>query len=458
MCGISGIINKSGQPVSNALIENITNLVFHRGPDGSDYFHHSNISLGHRRLSIIDLSEDGKQPMHYLNRYTITYNGEIFNYIELRNELKTYGYSFNTASDTEVILAAYDKWKDDCPNKLNGMWAFAIFDKEKKILFCSRDRYGIKPFYFINSTEYFSFGSEIKQLLPFISKRKVNNKILADYLLNDLLEHSNETFFEEIFKLPTANNLIYNLNDSTYIINQYYTIKHINEYSKLNLKDACELYKEKFSESVKLRLRSDVKVGTCLSGGLDSSSVASVASKLFHENSSEKFMAVTAKSQESETDETYFAQLVAKNAMLDYNELFPNETQFSQTLDKVISLQEEPFISPSVFMQYFVFEKAKQLGCIVMLDGQGGDETLLGYERHYVSHFLNSSPALLLKELYLASAHSKLSLAKLFSYYLYFSLDFPKKLRPEKLFPYVKKPLFESAAQKLLKPLFSCKK
>ena len=166
MCAISGIIYKNG--VSKSLIESeinkITEIVKHRGPDGFGYYVDNNLALGHRRLSILDLSEAGKQPMAYENRYFITFNGEIYNYIEVRKELINLGFVFKTATDTEVILAAYHKWGNECVHKFNGMWAFAIYDKVKNILFCSRDRFGVKPFYYTEQKGKFIFGSEIKFL------------------------------------------------------------------------------------------------------------------------------------------------------------------------------------------------------------------------------------------------------------------------------------------------------
>jgi asparagine synthase (glutamine-hydrolysing) len=375
MCGISGIIKKDSA-VTQEEIKKINNIASHRGPDGEGYFLENNLALGHRRLSIIDLSDNGKQPMSYLERYVITFNGEIYNYIELREELVSLGYKFKSKTDTEVILAAYDKWGEGCVNKFNGMWAFAILDKKEKIVFCSRDRFGVKPFYYFSNSKVFGFSSEIKQLLPLQEKNILNSEEFLSFLVFGVLNISEETFFNGIKKLPPSHNLIFHLNKFTYEIKKYYLLKE----------ESARSFKDTFIDSVKLRLRSDVKVGTSLSGGLDSSLVAAVASK-FYKNSTEKFMAIHGKSLEKKTDESRFANLLANYSDLDIHTIEPNPTDFIQNIDEVILTQEEPFLSPSIFMQYFVFKKAKELGLKVMLDGQGADEILLGY-KHYFPRLL----------------------------------------------------------------------
>src|SRR5664280_71562 len=183
MCGISGIIDKNSQIIGKHEIKKMNDLIVHRGPDDEGYYFGDNFAFGHRRLSIIDVSSYGHQPMTYDNKYTIVYNGEVYNYIEIKEELLKEGYVFHTKSDTEVILASYDRWGSDCVKRFNGMWAFAIFDKEKKIIFCSRDRFGVKPFYYTEVNGRFIFGSEIKQLLAFLPERYVNKKILMDYMI-----------------------------------------------------------------------------------------------------------------------------------------------------------------------------------------------------------------------------------------------------------------------------------
>ena len=421
MCGIAGIINLFKSPVNEYLIAEMIDLINHRGPDGYGYYFHENIAFGHKRLSIIDLTDGGSQPMFYQNKYVIIYNGEIYNYLEIREELKTLGYQFGSNSDTEVILAAYDKWGKDCVNKFNGMWAFAIHDKVRNLIFCSRDRFGVKPFYYHQGSALFCFGSEIKQLTGFLSKRIVNKKILMDYLVLSIEDHNEETFFEGIYKLQPAHNLFFDLNTNAISLERYYSIKIDKKYSQLEEKEAIKLYKQELERSIQYRLRSDVKVATCLSGGVDSSSIASVAAILYKNASGNNFSAITAKSTDINTDETNYAQMVADKSELDWHVVEPTTKDFLNVVDKVIRTQEEPFGSPSIIMQYFVFEKAKEIKCPVMLDGQGGDETLLGYERYYPAYLLSLSWYKRILEFINSSKNSKLSKKDLFLYFLYFT-------------------------------------
>ena len=376
MCGISAIVSKD-----LSMIQEMTDLVAHRGPDASDVWFGEGFALGHRRLSILDLSDDGKQPMpHQVTGNTIVFNGEIYNYIEIREELKLLGHVFKTKTDTEVILSAYAEWGGECTKRFNGMWAIIIHDKKKDQLFISRDRFGVKPLYYFKSETVFALGSEIKQLFLF-TPRKANINYLTNYLVTGLLEYSDETFFDKILKLTPSHNMIYELKTGKTNITRYYDLKQ-KELKKTTVEEATREFSGLFNSSIDLRLRSDVKVGTCLSGGLDSSAVATVASDKYQGGN---FQGIFAKSSEKETDESFYAELVAKTKNIDLNTIMPSYEDFSAQIEKVIYTQEEPFVSPSIFMQYFVMAKAKEIGCKVMLDGQGGDETLLGYEKYYPS-------------------------------------------------------------------------
>lgn len=383
MCGISGIISKDYKCVKQEKLKQINSIIAHRGPDDEGFYFEKNFAFGHRRLAILDLSKEGHQPMHYLDNYTITYNGEIYNYLELKEELILDGYSFQSKTDTEVILASYDKWGEECVLKFNGMWAFAIYDKKKEIIFCSRDRFGIKPFYYSNVENEFIFGSEIKQIITFQSDRFANKDVVLDFLLLSREEHNDNTFFRDVKKLPQSCNLVYSLTTNEFEIKKYYNLTIDNIVNSLDETDSINTYRKAFEKAVELRLRADVKVGTCLSGGLDSSAIASVASKLYHKKSDDKFCAITAKSIEEKTDESHYAKKVVDYADLQWNTICPSTEDFIKNIDEVISTQEEPFGGPSVFMQYFVMKKAKEVGCTVMLDGQGGDETLVGYETYF---------------------------------------------------------------------------
>jgi asparagine synthase (glutamine-hydrolysing) len=421
MCGIAGIISLNDTEIVQSQLESMVNIISHRGPNGSGFFLDHRVALGHARLSILDLSNAAAQPMWFAKKYVIVYNGEVYNYVELGDKLKSLGYNFKTSSDTEVILAAYDYWGENCVNEFNGMWSFAIFDIGKQKIFCSRDRFGVKPFYYNISEDNFVFGSEIKQILEFLPSRKVNKQILVDYLILSLLEHNENTFFEGIKKLPPAHNLIFDLKTNKISIKRYFSIKIDEAVGKLSEEDSILLFQKEFERSIKFRLRSDVKVATCLSGGLDSSSVAAIASSFYNKNSGKKFSAITARSTNSLQDETQYAAKVVNSSDLDWHVIEPQKEDFLKALDEVIITQEEPFGGPSVIMQYYVFKKAKEINAPVMLDGQGGDETLLGYERYYPA-FLLSLP---LKERYKAftnsAKNSKLSLFELLLYFFYFT-------------------------------------
>jgi asparagine synthase (glutamine-hydrolysing) len=422
MCGIAGVVHLNGKGVERKDLEHMVELIQHRGPDGFGFFVEDNIGLGHARLSILDLSEAGAQPMYFEDKYVIVYNGEVYNYLEIGEELKSFGYTFKSGSDTEVILAAYDKWGEDCVHKFNGMWSFVIYDKIQVKLFCSRDRFGVKPFYFYKTTDSIYFGSEIKQLLDFVPEKKVNKNILLDYIVLSLLEQSDETFFEGIKKLLPSHNLVIDLKTNTYSISRYYSIKIDKSLINLSEHEAVELYQKEFDRAVKYRLRSDVKVATCLSGGLDSSAVASFASKLYQSNSGIKFSAITAKSTDKKKDETGYASKVAERCDLDWHVIEPTTSDFLEVIDEVIKTQEEPFGGPSIVMQYYVFKKAKEIKAPVMLDGQGGDETLLGYERYFPAYLLSLPLKERIKGFINSSKNSKLSKKELLLYYLYFTI------------------------------------
>jgi asparagine synthase (glutamine-hydrolysing) len=446
MCGITGIINKDSSAVDASELRRMNNLIAHRGPDGEGFYESGSLAFGHRRLAIIDLSSDGHQPMHFQDRLVITFNGEIYNYIEIREELKNLGYHFKSKSDTEVILAAYDKWGEDCVQKFNGMWAFAIHDKQNNIVFCSRDRFGVKPFYYRESNSCFKFGSEIKQLINLHGENKANKDLIAHYLFTGMHDHENRTFFEGVLKIPPSHNLIYDISKKEFSLKRYYSIKQNDQGSN---------YSEKLINAIKLRLRSDVKVGTCLSGGLDSSTIAAIASEIYHKESSESFNAIHAKSIEKDTDESAYAIQVADHAKLKLHITEPSPQDFKKYFDEVIYTQEEPFGSPSIYLQYFVMMKAKEINCKVMLDGQGGDETLLGYERYYAPAFTTFLKEngfwVALKEIYLSRKNNtKMGLLNIAKYiagtffimirkmYLSYKLGFFKKEAIPKSFEYWK--------------------
>jgi asparagine synthase (glutamine-hydrolysing) len=423
MCGISGIINKNRSVVKFEEIKKINDLISHRGPDGEGFYNGENFAFGHRRLSIIDLTDGGRQPMPYLDKYWITYNGEVYNYIELREELLTNGYKFGSGSDTEVILAAYDKWGKDCLQKFNGMWAFAIYDITKQNIFFARDRFGVKPLYYTNTPDKFIFGSEIKQLIALQHEVRANRNVIVESLLTNVDGHTEETFFEGVNKFPQGHFAQYDLLDNAFQIERYYTLNINEDVKKMPFEEARKQLRMLFEDSVKLRLRSDVRVGTCLSGGLDSSATSAMGSIHYNYNKQTlgKFIGIHAKSQDSESDESNFAKIVSDYLDLDLHIVEPKMDNFVGKIDELIYTQEEPFGSPSMFMGWHVFEKAKELGCKVMLNGQGGDEVLLGYERYYASYLFSLPISKFIQQSREVSLNSKLTFKEVILYYFYFT-------------------------------------
>lgn len=387
MCAIAGIVHKSDAPVSAVELDRAVDLAAHRGPDGRGTFRSRNLGLGHRRLAIVDLSDDGLQPMHYAEGLlTLTFNGEIYNYLELRKELSARGVSFRTQTDSEVILAAYSEWGADCVSRFNGMWAFAIYDAARNQIFLSRDRFGVKPLFFIDEPGTFAFASEIGQLLPLLGPRPTDLDRVRCFLLTGGLDLDNHTFFGGISKLPAGSSAIYDLVSHRLSIQSYYSLRARPDFQSLDDHDALKLFACTLEDSVKLRLRSDVLVGTCLSGGLDSSSIATLASNLVGSKGPTSFNAITAISEDKTTDETPFARSVVEHSHLDWVRVKPSYQDFTDSLPSIVVAQQEPFGGPSLTMQYFVMKAARENGIKVLLDGQGGDETLLGYEKYYYTY------------------------------------------------------------------------
>ena len=393
MCGIAGILSKS-HPVQIRELKKMTDIIHHRGPDGDGHWIHEtgNIGLGHRRLSIIDLSNHASQPMHFGNgRYTITFNGEIYNYLELREDLIKDGVTFSSNSDTEVLLALYAKKGADCLEYLDGMFAFAIWDEHEKVLFCARDRFGEKPFHYAFTNDgKFVFGSEIKQLFEVGIDRKINQKILYNFFQNPHVLHDprnpEETFYQEVQRLEPAHFMIVTP-DLKVVKKRYWDLNMESENNEISIQDAANTFYELMLQSVKLRLRSDVPVGSSLSGGLDSSTIVCLIDKL-NANQTIAQKTFSARFKNFERDEGKFMQMVIDSTNVEPHFTFPDEQKFVSDFKKVCWHQEEPFSGPSVFAQWEVMKLAKQQDVTVLLDGQGADESLAGY--HYFFHtYLN---------------------------------------------------------------------
>jgi len=397
MCGICGIISNNNE---NIMVENIRSMMKvmkHRGPDDEGAFIEKNIGLGFVRLSILDLSDAGHQPMlvesgklqvESESRYVIVYNGEVYNYIEIREELKAKGFVFRTNTDTEVVLNSYIEWGEDCLDKFNGMWAFCIYDREKQELFFARDRYGVKPFYYYRDNEKFLFASELPPILSILkSKPEVNNQAIFDYLVFNRTDQTEDTFYTGIKKLQHGNAMKFNLNEKNPIIWKWYDLrKRVENYRNsiivsLPKSDSIIIdnYRELFSSAVGLRLRSDVPVGVCLSGGLDSSSIVSILLKDYQKSDLNTFSAVYKTGETG--DESKFI-----NEYRQYlNNMFfttPNSDTLFSDMWSFVRTQGEPVPSTSPYAQFKVMELAKG-NVVVTLDGQGADEQLAGYHYFY---------------------------------------------------------------------------
>jgi asparagine synthase (glutamine-hydrolysing) len=420
VCGISGIVHKDNTPVDKTTVAQMTGLVRHRGPDGEGYFFGAHFALGHRRLAILDLTPAGNQPMHYLDRYVVVFNGEVYNFVELRQELEALGYRFRTRTDVEVVLAAYDCWGEQCVHRFNGMWAFALYDRRHEILFCSRDRFGVKPFYYAETDKAFAFASEIKQLLPLFGERRANPGKIVDYLVLGLEEYDDESFFAGIRKLPPGHNLHYDVRSHRHEVKRYYELPVDSSLARVDEREAIALFRKELERAVTIRLRADVQVGTCLSGGLDSSTVATLASAAYQSQTGRRFVAITAKASDPRVDETPYAERVARAANLEWHVVAPQRADFIAALEEVVRAQEEPFGSPSVFLQYFVMRTAREVGCPVLLDGQGGDECLLGYERYFTAYLRSLPLPSMAREFLNCARHSRLSAWRLALFTFYF--------------------------------------
>ncbi len=431
MCGICGYIGHNID--KEVIIERMLKEIKHRGPDDSGVWLDHQLTLGHNRLSILDITKNGHQPMVRGN-LVIVFNGEIYNYKEIRNELKvTKGQVFFTQTDTEVILVAWEVWGEQALEKFRGMWAFALYNSCTGELILSRDRFGIKPLYYYRDKDKFAFSSEIKALLtiPGIS-RKACLSTISDYLVIGYHDHRTETFFEDIKQVPAGNCLKINVRNNTHSIYCYYDLYK----SIYGVKSTIEQFEEIFNETIILHLRSDVPIGACLSGGLDSSSIATAASVIVRHNNGNEFHAITAKSEDPRNDETEYARQVVERMGLTWHLTKPSVYDFQDHWDKCIWHQDEPTGGPSIFMQYWVMKKAKEVGLKVMLDGQGGDECLLGYERYYPSfllHLLGKGRWKRALQEYMAiTDNSKLNNKQLLLYALYFLSPNIRKLRYKK--------------------------
>ncbi len=386
MCGIAGIITPNESMIKRSILKSMADTLAHRGPDAEGFWMNrsNNVGFAHRRLSVIDLTDSGSQPMHYLQRYTIVYNGEIYNYIEIKKDLQKAGYNFISASDTEVILAAYDFYKERCLQHFDGMFAFAIWDEKLQQLFCARDRFGEKPLYYFSSPEVFAFASEMKALWAIGIEKTVEKKLMLNYLsLGHVQNPSNksQTFFSDVFSLPPAHFAVFELRSMKLSIRNYWSID--KQYTReIKSADAESILKTLLSLSVERRLRSDVPVGTSLSGGLDSSTIAYLVDQLLSKKSNAGFKTFSAVFPGFKKDESAYIHEMSARLNAENFVVTPTADELIRDFEKLTYHQEEPFTSSSIYAQFKVYQLAKENGVKVLLDGQGADETMAGYHRY----------------------------------------------------------------------------
>ena len=405
MCGIAGIYDRNGVNKADAVL--MSRILQHRGPDDEGFLlanehavktfsgndtikslansehieksdFNANLMLLHRRLSIIDVSENGHQPMCAENQnFSIVFNGEIYNYKEIRTTLEQKGTIFQSESDTEVVLKAFITWGAACVNQFVGMWAFAIYQHKEKKLFLSRDRFGIKPLYFYKTAHFFAFASEIKALLSLAKVDKtISNENLGSYLAYGTTHQPYENLYVNIKDLEPGCNYEIDINTLSSKKEVYFSVNHPVE-PLANNQHLTEQFEVLFSDSIALHLRSDVEIGSCLSGGLDSSAIVYFAAQQLGDKKMKTF---TAAYQNKEVDESNYAQFVA-NSLSNVTDhyTYPDATTFLKDLDKMIYHQDLPIGSTSIFAQWEVMKFANQHQVKVLLDGQGADEILGGY-------------------------------------------------------------------------------
>lgn len=421
MCGIAGIYRHTGTtPDDIMLVQRMLTVLRHRGPDDEGVLAGTHAVFGHRRLSILDTSARGHQPMTR-GQWTVVFNGEIYNYLELRRELAGIGEVFHTDSDTEVLLASWDRWGRDCLAKFEGMWAFALLHRATGEMVLARDPFGIKPLHVHHANGTVLFASEIKALLAAGVSPRANPTALAQYLVAGMSDYSSCTFFAEVEQVPPGGWIEFTSRGEIRRGIYYDLAKRIEGQPPTDIAD----FHSALTRSIELHFRSDVPIGTCLSGGLDSSTVAAIGAGLMRSQGGGRFAAITASSGDPLTDEVSFARKVVEHSLLDWSVISPSYDDFARDIRSCLFHQDEPVVGPSVYLQYSVMREAKHRGIKVLLDGQGGDESLLGYERYYATFFksclLNGYWGRAAREFLYATRHSKLGFASLLAHAMVFS-------------------------------------
>lgn len=383
MCGIAGIINKKGFRPDEKEIQIMNDKMSHRGPDAEGVYIHRSIGLGHRRLSIIGLSENGSQPMcSHDKRYTVSFNGEIYNYIELRNMLRKTGACFKTDTDTEVILEAYRYWGINCTKYFNGMWSIALYDKIKNQIFISRDRFGVKPLYICETENEFIFASEIKCITAVRPEEKTADVIQIARFLRGIQEDMDEhTFYKNIHNFPKSYNMIYNVDTNEKKYQEYWRVDIAKFQKKWKCKNPYKKFLELLEDSIKIRLRADVKIGASLSGGLDSSTIVGIINKKFKTNI-HTFSSIY---NEKDCNEKEFIDCMNRHAHTIPHSIYPDKSKdIMQDMKDLVYYHDGPCYSASPYSGYCVYRGVGNR-VKVLLDGQGADELFGGYLLFYNS-------------------------------------------------------------------------
>lgn len=375
MCGIAGFIDAQlSADVMRTMTFGMLKKIEHRGPEDSSVFIDGPVALGHNRLKIIDLSNEANQPFEY-DDVVVAFNGEIYNYIEVKQTLAQKGFRFRTQGDTEVLCAAYKYWGEKCVEQFTGMWAFALWDKTQKKLFCSRDRFGIKPFYYYTRGEQLYFGSEYKALktLPHFSTQ-VNREQINRGLQMAWTGFRQETFYAGLKMLEPAHCLVWQ--NGTTKIYKYWDIDFSKKHTSLTFEEKKERFYALFSESVRLHARSDVPNGTCLSGGLDSSAISGMYNELLPES---KLKSFTVYFEDGVDERPFVYEVVKKYPNLVPYYYTPTAQEITDHFHSMAYHADTPVLGSSYISHYFLMKLAKSEGVTVVIDGQGSDEMFGGY-------------------------------------------------------------------------------
>ena len=407
MCGVV-FVNSSSVDLVGSI-----NSIKHRGPDNQAVVGKYECQFGHARLSIIDLNVRSNQPFSFRDKILI-FNGEIFNYKEIREELITAGYAFETESDTEVVIKAFDLWGESCVGRFNGFWTIIISFKNEfgvNTLFVSRDRFGIKPLYYYLKNDLLCFASEVKALREIIGSLELD----IDWINNHFTFDNDDnvgTAFKDVHKFPPGSNSIIDLNNISVVARKYWSLEKSDNI--VSLPSALEEFSFLLEDSLKLRMRSDVEVALTLSGGIDSSAIALACKK----NNFNIKAFTSSFPGHNEIDESNYAKIVSRKCDLDHKFVFPSMENIDSELDQLIKALERPYTSFSQLVNYFVMKAISDEGIKVFLNGQGSDEIFLGYDRYFVSYIL--AGGIDLRKLFFTLKNSDLSLTSLLSFLFYF--------------------------------------